>query len=183
MLTHSFEVRDAEVKGRTVVLACVPYDTPAPVADANGDPYLEQFTRGAFRNVVKAPHVVQLLHDHRPGVGFGYARSLREDPQYLVGEWRIPRSDPGDQLLALVGDEQLRGVSVGFVPGDHADDNQWVDNVLTRRYVRQMPEVSLTPAPVYADATVLEVRAQRDRARARARERERWLWRTFTLDS
>ena len=182
MLTHSFEVRDAEVKGRTVVLACVPYDTPAPVADSNGEPYLEQFTRGAFRNVVKAPHVVQLLHDHRPGVGFGYARSLTEEPRQLVGEWRIPRSDPGDQLLALVGDEQLRGVSVGFVPGEHEQDNVWVDNVLTRRYVRQMPEVSLTPAPVYADATVLEVRRRHDLQLAKARERERWRWRALTLD-
>ena len=76
MLTHEFQVRDADVTGRTVRLACVPYDQPAPVADDNGEPYLEQFQRGAFRNVVKAPHVVQLLHDHKPGVGFGYARSL-----------------------------------------------------------------------------------------------------------
>jgi HK97 family phage prohead protease len=181
MLRHEFQVRDADVTGRTVRLACVPYDRPAPVADANGDPYLEQFQRGAFRNVVKAPHVVQLLHDHRPGVGFGYARSLTEEPTYLVGEWRVPKSEPGDQLLALVTDEQLRGVSVGFQPGDHPEDNVWVDNVLTRRYVARMPEVSLTPAPVYDDAKVLEIRHRQQIEADRARERERWKWRTLPL--
>ncbi len=119
MLTHSFEVRDAEVKGRTVVLACVPYDVKAPVADANGDPYFERFERGAFRNVVKAPHVVQLLHDHRPGVGFGYARSLREaepppvrptrvgvgwDPiRDMTQEATTPDGEPLDNQTALCG--------------------------------------------------------------------------------
>lgn len=181
MLTHDFQVRDATITGRTLVLACVPFNTPAPVADADGDPYLEQFARGAFRHVVKAPHVVQLLHDHRPGVGFGYARSLREDSAYLVGEWRVPKSEPGDQLVALVADEQLRGVSVGFEPGANAGDNVWQEGVLTRTYVRRMPEVSLTPAPVYADAKVMELRHKAAVDAARARERERWKWRGFPL--
>ena len=95
MLTHEFQVRDADVTGRTVRLACVPYDQPAPVADDNGEPYLEQFQRGAFRNVVKAPHVVQLLHDHRPGVGFGYARSSPRKPPTWLGSGASPRANQG----------------------------------------------------------------------------------------
>ncbi len=182
MLRHGFQMRDATITGRTITMACVPYDTPAPVYDTDGDVFLEQFTRGAFRNAVRAPHLVQLRYEHRQdGPPYALAQELREDADYLVGTWRVAPSGDGDRLIGLVQDEQLRGASVGFIPGDHPGDNEVRDNIVTRRYVKQLAEVSLTAAPVYQEAKVLELRAQAVVDLARARERERWRWRGLTL--
>jgi HK97 family phage prohead protease len=183
VLTHSYQLRDATVKGRTLTVACVPYDTPAPVMDTAGEVFLEQFTRGAFRNAVKAPHLVQLRYEHRQdGPPYALGLELREDPKYLVGTWRVAPSGDGDRLIGLVVDDQLRGASVGFEPGDHPGDNALRDNVVTRSYVKRLHEVSLTAAPVYDDAKVLELRSRRAADLTKARERERWRWRTLTLD-
>jgi hypothetical protein len=177
LLHRDYQARDLDVTGRTLTLACVPFDTPTPVVDGDGDPYLEQFAHGAFRTVLRGINSIHLRLEHRQdGPPYAYGLTLREDPDFLIGQWRVADSSHGEQLLALVRDGQLRGVSVGFVPGTADGDNTWDDNVLTRRYVKAMPEVSLTPQPAYPDARVLELRHQQAPALAAAREREWWTW-------
>lgn len=171
-------IRAAEVRddGRTLVLACVPIDRPAWVSDG-GKPYREVFRPRAFRHVMAAPNRVELRYRHgTTGAPFGFGVELREESDALVGTFRIAPSADGDQLLALVRDEQLTGVSVGYLAGESRETRD-ADGPLTERLnVRQLAEVSLTNAPAYPDARVLAVREDMDIAQAVMRERERLYW-------
>lgn len=153
-------LRDAVVAGdgRTVVLACVPFDVPATVDDGEG-PYREVFRRGAFAQVVKAPNRVELRYAHQPGVPYGFGVDLVEDPKYLLGSFRVAPSDAGDQVLALVKDDQLRGVSIGYLAGKSQEGRDAHGPLVERLRVKRLAEVSLTPAAAYEDAHVLAVRA------------------------
>lgn len=176
MLVRDFQVRDlAQVDGRTLELACVPFDTPTWVDDGEG-PYREAFKRGAFTHVVKAPHVVELRYAHRQdGAPYGFGKSLTEDADYLRGVFRVAESDDGDRLLGLVRDGQLTGVSIGYVPGSDVTETDADGPFTSRVRVKRLGEVSLTPAPAYVEAQVLAVReaAERELAVVVARERAR----------
>lgn len=164
------EVRDA---GRTLILACAPIDVPSWVVD-DGSPYREVFRPGAFRHVASAPNRVELRYRHdASGAPYGFGMELSEEPGMLLGTFRVAPSNSGDQLLALVNDEQLTGVSIGYVPGRSRDITD-EDGPLTERLnVRQLAEVSLTNAPAYPDARVLALRESEFRDDyAAARERE-----------
>lgn len=166
--------------GRTIVLTCVPYDTPTTVDDGNG-PYVEEFAHGAFRKAVKAPHRVELRYRHADGVGnlLGRATDLVETPSALVGTFRAVGPN-GDQVLAMVADGLLTGASVGAMV--HPNGTEVVTrggHTITRRtLISRLMEVSLVPEPAYADAGVLAVREgvpDADTLRA-VRERARWEW-------
>jgi len=183
MLQREFQLRDAEVvgDGRTVVLACVPYDQPAWVDDGAG-PYREVFRRGAFRHVVRSPNRVELRYAHRQsGMPYGFGVDLVENLTQLEGRFRVAPSEQGDQVLALVRDGQLNGVSIGYI-NDPDGDLPDVDDsgpVTARTRVKQLREVSLTPAPTWQEAKVLALRegAQPDDALLRvAQERARLEW-------
>jgi HK97 family phage prohead protease len=158
MLTRSFELRDAEVKGRTLTLAVVPIMRPAWVEDSTGR-YRERFRSGAFSHV--DPTRIQLRYQHSTDmldrVGAGMA--MREDGKYLLGEARVFKGARGDHLLDLVNDGGLRGVSVGFYDGQSRqvmdDDGPLVERIK----VRQMPEWSLVSQPAFPGAEVLAVRS------------------------
>ena len=176
MLLRDFQVADiAERDGRTLELACVPFDAPAWVDDGAG-PYRESFRRGAFQHIVKAPNRVELRYaHHRDGAPYALGRELVEDERYLRGVFRIAESDDGDRLLGLVRAGDLRGVSIGFAPGSDVVETDDDGPVTVRVRVKRLSEVSLTPAPAYADAAVLALReaAETDRALSVAREAAR----------
>lgn len=183
MFQRDYQLRDAVIggDGRTVVLACVPFDREATVDDGDG-PYREVFRRGAFAHLTAAARHTELKYTHDPGMPYGFGIDLVEDPHYLLGSFRVAPSQAGDQLLALVNDEQLRGVSIGYVAGSHPGDNRaTVDGsgrLVERMRVKRLPHVALTPAPAFVDAMVLAVREQVDPDAAveleRRRARARW---------
>jgi len=171
MLTREFGLRDAEIggDGRTLVLACVPFDVEAVVDDGAG-PYREVFRRGAFEHVTRAPNRVELRYRHnQDGLPYGFGVDLIEDPKYLLGSFRVAPGERGDQMLDLVRDDQLSGVSIGFLNG--AD--RTTGDLVERLRVKQLAEVSMTPAASYAGAGVLAVRELAVRDSAAAVERER----------
>jgi HK97 family phage prohead protease len=177
LLTRDYDLRDAQVggDGRTLVLACVPFDAPAWVDDGNG-PYREAFQRGAFAHVVKAPNRVELRYRHRQaGVPYGFGVDLVEDEKYLLGSFRVAPGDQGDQLLALVADGQMRGVSIGFVAGSDRTITDADGPIVSRVRVKQLGEVSVLPTgtATWTEAEVLAVREAPDHALVAARERER----------
>lgn len=188
MLQREFlQIRDAEVggDGRTVVLACVPFDQPALVDDGSG-PYREVFRRGAFRHVVDAPNRVELRYAHQhDGAPYGFGVDLVEDPGYLLGSFRVAPSERGDQVLALVLDDQLSGVSIGYVAGQSRDGRDVEGPLVERMRVKRLAEVSLTPAPAYKQGSgVLAVREDGlavPAVDAGAIERERLYWARFRV--
>jgi HK97 family phage prohead protease len=179
MLTRQWsQLRDAEIKdeGRTLILACVPFDTPARVDDGEG-PYREVFRHGAFRSVASAPNRVELRYRHdQSGAPYGFGIALVEDSQYLLGHFRVAPSAAGDQLLSLVRDDQLGGVSIGYIAGQSREGADADGPLIERMRVKVLHEVSLTNAATYADAKVLALREQDMDSEARAIERERLFW-------
>jgi HK97 family phage prohead protease len=172
MRVRELVLRDVEVKGRTLVLACVPFDTPTWVSDG-GDPYREEFAPGAFDHV--DPTRTQLRYRHSGDLldRLGAGRALKEDGGWLIGEFAVAKGQRGDHLIDLVDSGDLRGVSVGFDPG--VDEVRVdADGEVTRRVrVKRLPEVSLVDQPAYAEAQVVAVREERARERAWA-EFQQW---------
>lgn len=175
MLLRDFQLRDAEVTGdgRSLVLACVPFDVSAWVDDGDG-PYREGFRRGAFRHILRAPNRVELRYAHGPALPYGFGTELMEDPSHLVGVFRVAPSEQGDQVLALVRDGQLGGVSIGFLPGESEEGSDDDGPVTWRTRVKRLGEVSLTPAPSYPGAKVLSVRSDPPDLDTVAQARARW---------
>ncbi len=178
MLLRDFPLRDVcrVGDGRTLDLACVPFGVPAWVDDGDG-PYREMFERGAFSHIVRAANRTELRYAHRQdGAPYGFGVELTEEPGYLRGLFRVAPSEDGDRLLALVNDDQLGGVSIGYMPGTDRVETDDDGPVTVRTRVKRLPEVSLTPAPAYTEgAQVLAVReaAAEDTARRVAREAAR----------
>jgi HK97 family phage prohead protease len=157
LLTRSYELHDMTVKGRTLTLAVVPIMQAAWVEDETGR-FRERFRSGAFSHV--DPTRVQLRYQHSTDLldRVGAGVSMREDGRYLLGTARVFNGARGDHLLDLVNAKELRGVSVGFYPGQ--DAQAWDDDgpIVERVKVRSNPEWSLVDEPAYAGAEVLAVR-------------------------
>ena len=145
------EVR-AEGDGRTVCGICVPYNREQRIHPG----LTEVFVRGAFDAVTRAAHRVKLLQGHdSQALPLGRAHVLREDDAGLYGEFRVSKTDRGDQILELVRDGVLTNLSVGFVPlKDRRRENGVVERVKAH-----LAEVSLVTFGAYGEAaTVSAVR-------------------------
>ena len=140
--------------GRTISGVAVPFDRPTDVGG-----YRESFTRGAFARTIaeKGAGRVKALAQHATGVlPIGRASLLREDPAGLYAELRISRTQLGDEVLALVEDGALDGLSIGFVPLRAVHNPS--TGVLERTEVR-LDEVSIVAFPAYDGARVAAIRS------------------------
>lgn len=162
MIDRRFDVPDLEVRsdgtGRTVSGIVVPFDVVARVSDG-GPSYDESFRRGAFAKTIRERgDKVKLLsqHDARRNP-LGRATELREDSKGLYGEFRVSRTNAGDEALELIRDGALDSFSVGFSPVNHVTEN----GVTVRTEVR-LRETSLVTFPAYEDARIVGVRATLD---------------------
>ncbi len=153
-------VADLEVRasgdGRVIGGIVVPYERTARVSDG-GPAYSEQFARGAFtRTLQHRGDRVKFLSQHNARsnpLGVAVGDSWRDDAAGLYGEFRVSKTQAGDEALALVRDGALDSFSVGFTPIKHEKK----DGVVVRTEVR-LNEVSLVTFPAYEDARVLAVR-------------------------
>ena len=157
VLTRTLAQADMQVRGdgRTVYGLVVPFDREARVNDGMG-PYTEVFRHGAFARTINAGvrRVKFLGHHSRTTNPLGRAEMLREDAAGLVGEFRVSRTQAGDDALELVKDGALDAFSVGFAPVKHRGRS------LVERLEVKLNEVSLVAFPAYEGATVAGVRAQ-----------------------
>lgn len=148
------EVRSAG-DGRTICGIAVPYGTPQ-VIDSR---LTEQFARGAFRDQISAAHRVPLMRDHGPhgGTLIGRATLLRDDAAGLYGEFRVSRTDKGDETLELVKDGALSDLSIGFREGQ----NRMLPGGVTERVTATLTETAIVMAGAYGEAAVVTgVRSQ-----------------------
>ena len=146
--TRSYEL-DLEVRAagseRIISGICVPYDTPQRITNT----LTEVFRRGAFANVTRAAHRVKMLvgHDTR-ALPIGRATLLREDSNGLYGEFRISKTNRGDEILALCEDGALNQLSIGFQP---LKDRRMQDGTI-ERISAHLAEVSLVTFGAYGEA-------------------------------
>lgn len=173
LTTRDYHIRDMQLTGRTLVLACVPFDTPNWVMEPDRGEFREVFRRGAFAGPVADPRRTKLRvnHDQSPIAFYGHGLELREDARYLMGEFRVTPGPDGDKLLELVHGEEFGGVSIGFTGGFNQATTDADGPLVEHTRIKRMPEVSLVDEPAYTEAKVLAVRekAHNDAARAELR--------------
>jgi hypothetical protein len=169
MFATELRVRDAEAEGegdgRTLVGLAVPFDTEIDVSDW-WDDYTEVFRKGAFaRTIENRSRPVPLLdHHQRRALGIGRATSLVETDAGLEAEFHLTEGvQAADEVLALVLDDALGGLSIGFEPiqhrevkGLHRDPPSERD--LIERTEVALREVSVCNFPAFAGAGVTGVR-------------------------
>ena len=108
---NELHVRD-EGDGRTLTGLCVPYDVEVRIGR-----YVESFAAGAFDGTDPAQVPLTATHP-RDGatLPIGRALALRDLPDGLWGDFRVSKTSAGDDVLELVRDGAVTGLSVGFVP-------------------------------------------------------------------
>jgi HK97 family phage prohead protease len=145
----SLEVRD---DGRTIVGVAVPYGQPTDIG-----PYTETFIRGAFADV--DPATVPLTATHpRSGdqLPIGVAVELRNEPDGLYGSFKVSDVDLGNDVLTLVRDKAVTGLSIGFVP---VTDRWSRDRKSVERVRAILDHVAVVRSPAYPTARIATVRA------------------------
>ncbi|KAF0958465.1 HK97 family phage prohead protease [Rhodococcus sp. T7] len=159
LITRATEA-DLEIRGgdgRTVVGICVPFSTPTPIRDFEGE-YEEQILRGAFSRTIaeRGDRVKFLAHHDSRSMPLGRATLLREDSAGLYGEFRVSQTRAGDEALELIRDGALDSLSIGFRPIRQT----WSSN-RSRRTLHEVAlhEVSTVNFPAYSGAVIAGVRA------------------------
>lgn len=143
---------------RTIIGLACPFDAPTEVRDFGGG-YTEMFRRGAFARSIaeRGPERVKVLawHNWQNFMPIGRASLLREDAAGLYAELRVSMTPTGDEVLELVRDGTLDGLSIGFEPV--AEDRVSTRGVVVRTEVK-LREVSVCAQPCYDTARVAGVR-------------------------
>ena len=170
VLTHQWmgalAVRDGDDgDGRTLVGLAVPYDTELDVSDW-WDEYSEVFRVGSFAKTItdrSRPVPLLVSHEHR-ALPIGAATNLAETPAGLMAAFHLSSTARADEVLALVTDRAISGLSIGFEPvrqlvtkGSARDPA--ADRDLVERTEVNLREVSICNFPAYEDAGVTGIRA------------------------
>ncbi len=143
----------AEAEQRIIEGPIVPWGETARISRT----VTEVFTRGAF--VGTDPENLPLLATHdREQLPIGRAVELRDDPTAWWGAFKVSRTRLGDEVLELVNDRALTGLSVGFLPVPGGD--RWNTTHTRVERIRALAHhVGVVPWPAYPGARIEAVRA------------------------
>ena len=152
---------DLEIRGdgRSIYGLAVPYNVSTRISSRLEGQFDETFRPGAFARTIRersAKVRLHVLHDQTTRLPIGRATELREDPAGLVGEFRVSKTAAGDEVLELVRDGALDGLSIGFRP---IRDRWSKGRQSVERLEVALSEVSVVASPAYADARIVGVRA------------------------
>lgn len=148
---------DLSVEGRTIVGLAVPFERVSTVCDGPGQrPYKEAFRRGAFmRTIAERGDRVKAHVEHQDQrLPIGRAVHLEERANGLETHLRVSATSDGNDVLALVRDGVLSGLSIGFRPIRHSDEG----GVKYRTEVA-LNEISVVDRPAYPDAQIESLRS------------------------
>ncbi|GGG01792.1 hypothetical protein GCM10007304_14750 [Rhodococcoides trifolii] len=162
-IVHRAAPVDLELRGsdgRTVVGICAPFDQPADIAE-HGFRFTETIRRGSFtKTIAERGDRVKFLaqHDAR-SMPLGRATLLREDAAGLYGEFRVSKTQAGDEVLELINDGALDALSVGM----RVIAETWTSNRSARSITEiALAEVSAVNFGAYSGAVILGTRSQSD---------------------
>ena len=157
--------------------------------------YAEAFERGAFdKSIEESAKALPLLMWHNNETWpIGAAVDWRSGLDALDGTWELDDSAEAQRAAQLADRGYLTGLSVGYVPlrseWEFVADGEWdpnlgIDHVdKVTRVESRLAEVSLSPTPRYAGASVVLVRSSdRPATRrnwARLDRAEVSAWRTY----
>jgi len=141
------EVREDQ---RHIVGIAVPYGVQIRVGR-----YLETFRPGAFADHAPAP--LTATHPRDAGtLPIGVSVELRDEPDGLHGVWKISKTSLGDEVLELVRDGAVSGLSIGFVP---VTDRWSPDRSQVERVRAALDHVAIVRVPAYPAARIAALRA------------------------
>lgn len=152
---------DVELRGgdgRTLIGLAAPFNKPASIYE-NGHRFSESIAPGAFARTIaqrgaKVP--LHAMHESRR-LPLGPVQSLREEANGLTIEARISRTTAGDEVLELIKDGALGGLSIGFSPVRE----EWTrDNKNRVLQEVALHEISVVSAPAYQEAQIAAVRSE-----------------------
>jgi uncharacterized protein len=151
----SIEVRTSPIAlelredGRTLAGRVMPYNTEARIGS-----YTETFRPGAFADADATQVPLLAVHD-REQLPIGRALTLTDGPAGLDAELRVSKTTLGDEVLELIKDGAVGGLSVGF----QAIEDRWnATRTRVERIKARLVEISVTSFPAYQDARILAVR-------------------------
>lgn len=153
--------------GRTLIGLAVPFDTEIDVSDFWED-YTEVFRRGAFSKTItdRSRPVPLLAHHQHRAAGIGRAVRLEETQAGLEAEFHLTEGvQAADETLALVLDDAIGGLSIGFEPINHRETRGTEreppsDRDLIERTEVALREISVVNFPAFAGAGITGVRHQ-----------------------
>jgi HK97 family phage prohead protease len=138
--------------GRTVTGLVAPFHMPTSI----GGRFTEVFGPGSFR-LAPVP-----LHSGHPrddrDMPVSPPGRVWEEPAGVTGEWHLSRTTAANDLLELLGDRAVSGLSVGFAPDEDADLWSGDGQLVTRRGA-ELLHVAAVPRAAYTAARVTSVRA------------------------
>jgi HK97 family phage prohead protease len=139
--TAELEVRD-DGDGRTLEGTIVPFGVETRI----GPRLVEVFHPGAFAGTDPATLPLLALHD-RQTLPIGVGVELRDEPTRWFGAFHVSKTRLGDEVLELVRDGALTGLSVGFLPVVGGD--RWnADRTRVERIHALAHHVGVVPFPV-----------------------------------
>lgn len=149
-------IREVDDQARTLHGTVVPYGEVTTVNDGRG-PYKEAFARGAFdRSISQVGNKIPLYpqHQSRSVLPIAIGGNWEDLDSGLYGEFPIPRTSAGDDVLELVREGIVDSFSIGF-RGIKARNEGGV----TVRTEASLSEVSLVASPAYVGAQIAGIRS------------------------
>jgi HK97 family phage prohead protease len=154
VLTREFALElEVRAEGRVLEGTVVPYHEEARI----GPRLVEVWRPGAFAGTDPASIPLLALHD-RQTLPVGVAVELRDEPARWFGVFKVSRTRLGDEVLELVNDRALTGLSVGFL--EVAGGNRYnADRTRVERIRALAHHVGVVPFPAFASARIAAVRS------------------------
>jgi len=150
--TRAFSVRAEDEAERTFTGVAVPWNKPADIAGI----YRETFERGS----VELPASGRVLLYWRHEEPIGVLTDHRDTDAGWEVTGKLSDTPRGREAYTLLRDGVLDELSIGFIPREHAIDDETGDITRTRVEVR---EVSIVPFGAYSrEALVTNVRSAAD---------------------
>ena len=167
-----FETPGGELRFRTAALADVSYPkrliemivTPweeEALVQHEGRLVKEIFSRGAYDGIERRANRVRCNRDHKIERTMGRAVAFHPSREEgLVGEFKIAKTELGDETLALA-EEGILDAAAGYLP--MANGETWETRNRVRITRAFLGHVCFTPDPAYESARVLSVRNAAER--------------------
>jgi HK97 family phage prohead protease len=165
--------------GRTVSGIVVPWNVPIPTSrdgriatgvDRRGA--FESFRRGSLtKSLNEAKKAVPLYADHDRSRPVGTLLRSSEGDRGQAADFRIVKTQAGDEALELIREGIWTGFSLGYRPVDARTVQGTYDGLpLFERTEVKIDHVAVLHSHAYEDARVLAVRSEEEEAEYRASE-------------
>lgn len=151
------EIRTDDQDQRIVSGIAVPLNSPTVIHSWEGD-FEEVIQRGAFRKTIaeRGDRVKFLAHHDARSMPLGRAILLEERAEGLYAEFRVSKTQAGDEALELIRDGAIDALSIGF----RVINDRWSIKRDKRTVTEAaLMEVSAVNFPAYDGAKITGTRA------------------------